>query len=458
MYERLGLRPVVNGVGTVTRLGGSLMPGPVLEAMLEAARAYVPLPELHAAAGRRLAELTRNEAAYVSSGAAAGLVLATAACVTGDDPAKMASLPRPERIDGGRHRVVVFRAQRNGYDFAVRQVGIELIEIGPSRHEIERRAPDPQELEDALDSQTAAVVYFAGGHFARGALPVEQVVQIAHAKDIPVIVDAAAQIPAVENLWRFSGRGGPALWAQALARLGVSEGTSPPGPLATQGPAPAGGERGNGGQDRALSGRSERAAVSPSNGSVGRQVSEVAPVGADLAIFSGGKGLCGPQSSGLILGRADLIAAIARQGNPNAFIGRPMKVGKEEICGLVAAVEWYLALDHAALAARYERQVQHVIDAVAGLPGVEARRSWPNEAGQPMPRALITLAADGPVSRDEVQRRLQAGDPPVELSNAGPAGVYVNPQNLREGDEILIAAALRSALEAGVAAGAAVGR
>src|SRR5688500_5647300 len=107
MYERLGVRPVINGVGTVTRSGGSLMPAPVLEAMVEAARYYVPLPELQAAAGRRLAALTHNEGAYVSSGAAAGLVLSTAACITGNDPDKMALLPYPQRIPGGRYKVVI---------------------------------------------------------------------------------------------------------------------------------------------------------------------------------------------------------------------------------------------------------------------------------------------------------------------------------------------------------------
>src|SRR5262245_65662900 len=109
------------------------MPPPVLEAMLDAARHYVPLEDLQAAAGRRLAELTRNEAAYVSCGAAAGLVLATAACITGEDPEKMALLPHPERIPGGRYRVVIHRCQRIGYDFAVRQVGVGLGELGPDR-------------------------------------------------------------------------------------------------------------------------------------------------------------------------------------------------------------------------------------------------------------------------------------------------------------------------------------
>jgi L-seryl-tRNA(Ser) seleniumtransferase len=404
MYERLGVKPVVNGAATLTRLGGSLMPPPVLEAMLEASRQFVSIPDLHVAAGRRIAELTHNEAAYVSSGAAAGLVLCTAACITGEDPEKMAALPHPERIPGGCYKVIVHRCQRIGYDFAVRQTGVELVEIGPSRQEAKERATKPEELEAALDDRTAAVFYVAGASHATGALPLEQVVELAHARSVPVMVDGAAQIPPVENLWRFTGRGGPAPWAQALYDLGVPE-------------APA------------------------------SRPASVESAGADLAIFSGGKGLCGPQPAGLILGRADLIRAIARQASPNPLIGRPMKVGKEEICGMVAAVEWYLSLDFRALAAQYERQVRHVIDAVAGLPGVSATRSWPNEAGQPMPRALIRLAPEAGLTREELLRQLRAGDPAIDLSEAGADGVYVNPQTLRDGDEILVADALRHALE-----------
>src|SRR4051794_25565377 len=180
MYERLGITPVINGSATLTRLGGSLMPPPVLEAMLEAARHFVSVPDLHVAAGRRIAELTHNEAAYVSSGAAAGLVLATAASITGNDPEKMALLPHPERIPGGRHKVVVHRCQRIGYDFAVRQTGIELVEIGPDRQEAKQRSTQAGDLEEALDDRTAAVFYVAGASHVPGALPVEQVVEIAH--------------------------------------------------------------------------------------------------------------------------------------------------------------------------------------------------------------------------------------------------------------------------------------
>lgn len=406
IYERLGVQPVVNGAATLTRLGGSLMPPVVVEAMVQAAGAFVPLDELQRAAGKRIAELTRNEAAYVTSGAAAGLVLATAACITGADPEKMALLPRPEKIPGGRHKVVVYRSQRNGYDFAVRQVGIELVEVGPTRGQLAERPLDEEQLADelfeAIDEQTACVTYFAGGHYAAGALSLEKTVELAHQHGVAVVVDAAAQIPPVENLWRFSGAPGPALWAQAQARLGVEGAVSP---------APA----------------------------------QTTPIGADLALFSGGKGLCGPQPSGLILGRADLIGAIARQASPNALIGRPMKVGKEEICGLVAAVEWYLAQDFDALAADYERQVSLVLEAVGRLPGVRATRDWPNEAGQPLPRVRVQLQPEARLTRDALQAALREHRPPIELSTFAD-GVYVNPQTLQPGEAELIAAALRRAL------------
>jgi len=412
IYQRLGVRPVINGAATLTRLGGSLMPPSVVAAMQEAAAAFVPLDKLQAAAGRRLAELTRNEAAYVCSGAAAGLVLATAACITGTDAEKMALLPRPDRIKDGKHKVVVFRSQRNGYDFAVRQVGIDLVEVGPTRTQAMAQAPDEERLADelfeAIDERTACVTFFAGGHYSAGALALQKTVELAHAHGVPVVVDAAAQVPPVENLWQFSGGPGPRPWAEALFRQGLA-------------PKPSG---------------------------------ETELVGADLAIFSGGKGLCGPQGSGLIVGRADLITAVGRQGNPNALIGRPMKVGKEEICGLVAAVEWYLSLDYDALARQYEDQVRRVMDAVSGMTGVVTERVWPSEAGQPMPRALIRLASEAALTRDALQQALLAHEPPIEVSSAGQDGIYVNPQTLQSGEEEIIAAALRHALTTRTPAGA----
>src|SRR5439155_16683707 len=128
--------------------------------------------------------------------------------------------------------------------------------------------------------------------------------------------------------------------------------------------------------------------------------------------------------SGLIVGRADLIEAVRLNGPPNQAIGRPMKVGKEEMVGLMAAVEWYLSLDEPTLIQRYERQVARVVEAVAKVPGVTARRDFPSEAGQPMPRALVEVDAAKVGFDREVVRRLGEGDPYVEVSKSGRDGIW----------------------------------
>jgi L-seryl-tRNA(Ser) seleniumtransferase len=369
VYADLGVRRVVNAAATLTRLGGSLMPPPVIEAMIAASRSFIELPELQRRVGERLARATGNEAAYVCSGAAAGLTLATAACVTGTDPARIARLPVD--LEGLKNEVVVHHSQRNGYDFAVRQTGIRFVEIGLAG------TPEPAELRAALGDRTAAVVYFAGAHFERDALPLATVIEVASERGVPVIVDGAAQIPPISNL-------------RSYTRMGAA-----------------------------------------------------------LAIFSGGKGLRGPQSSGLVVGRADLIEAVRLNGPPNQAIGRPMKVGKEEMVGLLAAVEWYLGLDEPALIQRYERQVARVVESVGKVAGVTARRDFPSEAGQPMPRALVQFdAAALGFDRDEVVRRLGEGDPYVEVARSGSDGIWINPQTLADGEEAIVIERLLAALGA----------
>jgi uncharacterized pyridoxal phosphate-dependent enzyme len=358
IYDELGVRKVVNGYATLTRLGGSIMPTEVLEAMNEAARYFVDIDELQKKVGEKIAELTRNEAAYVSCGAAAGLVLSAAACMTGLDPEKRARLPH---TNGMRNEVIVHKFGRVGYDFAIRQTGAELVEIGTEA------GTSPEDMERAISDRTAAIFYFYNITRMKGLVPLEQGIEIARRRGVPLIVDAAAQIPPADNLWRFTR------------------------------------------------------------------------MGADLALFSGGKGLCGPQSSGLILGRKDLIEACAFNACPRAFIGRPMKVGKEEAVGLLAAVKWYLSLDHDKLMKTYEGQVQYVIDEFSGLAHTSARRSFPSEAGQPMPRAEIIFdEQDLGMTRDDILAQLREGEPCIELAPAGTSGIFVNPQTLEPGQERII--------------------
>jgi L-seryl-tRNA(Ser) seleniumtransferase len=367
IYDRLGVRKVINGSATLTRLGGSLMPPEVLEAMAEAAQHFVDMDELQEKVGKQIAAWTHNEAAYVSCGAAAGLVLSAAACIAGLDPEKRERLPH---TDGMAHEIIVHKHGRVGYDFAIRQAGGVLVEIGTDG------GTTPEEMEQAITECTVAIYYFYNVNRMQGQVPLETGIEIAKRRGVPLIVDAAAQLPPVENLWRFTH------------------------------------------------------------------------MGADLALFSGGKGLCGPQSSGLILGRKDLIDACAFHACPRPFVGRPMKVGKEELAGIMAAVRRYLDLDHDELLASYEDQVQYVIDSFSDSEYLQARRSFPSEAGQPIPRAEIILDEERlGMTRDELLERLREGRPSIALAAAGESGVFVNPQTLRTGQEAIIVRRIERILE-----------
>lgn len=358
ILDELGVPRLINGNATLTRLGGSILAPGVAEAMAEAGAAFVDLVDLQQAVGAAIARLTGNEACYVACGAAAGLTLVTAACIAGADPVGRARLPFTESL---KNEVVVHRHTRVGYDFAIRMAGVQLVEIGGPG------GTSPQDLESALGERTAAMFYFPFGTKERGELPLETAVAICRPRGVPVIVDAAAQLPPKSNLWEFTRRG------------------------------------------------------------------------ADAAIFSGGKGLRGPQSTGLVLGRRELVEACALHGPPHPFLGRGMKVGKEELCGILAAVRWYLEKDEAALSAFYERAVAEVIEAFAGHPHVRVRRVWPSEAGQPVPRAELALdEATLGTSRDAVLSRLRSGWPAIDLAAGQGATLIVNPQTLQEGEPAII--------------------
>ena len=358
VYQSLGVRPVINARATLTRLGGSVMPPEVLLAMAEAAASFIDLDDLQCRVGERLAQLTGNQAAYVSSGAAAGLLLAAAACITGKDPSLVQKFPE---LSGLKDEFIIQRTQRNGYDYSLRQIGAKIVEIGSES------GTTPADFQQAITARTAGFFWFQGAMTRPTDLPLPEVIAIARAHAIPVVVDAAAQLPPVSNLWNFT------------------------------------------------------------------------QLGADLAIFSGGKDLRGPQASGLVLGRRDLIEACQMHGNPNHSIGRPMKVGKEEMVGLLAAVERYLKLDHAAREAYCETTVANWCVAFNGVPGLSAQRSFPNEAQQPLPRCHVTVEAEYlGLNRDQVVARLAGGAPAVIVEPVGIHGIYLNPMTLEPGQEAIV--------------------
>jgi L-seryl-tRNA(Ser) seleniumtransferase len=360
--EGLGLRPVINASATLTKLGGSVMPPEVVAAMQEGSKTFVDWPELQRAVGRKVAELTQNEAAFISSGAAAGITAAVAAVLAGNDPVKIGNFPSLEGFE--KTELIVHRSQRNGYDYAARMTGAKFVEIGDTL----------EELEAAINERTGAVLWFAG-KLAEASPALDRVIEIAHRHGVPVIVDAAAQIPVMQNLWHFTK-----------------------------------------------------------------------DLGADLAIFSGGKGLRGPQSSGLVLGRADLIEGCIANGSPNSTIGRPMKVGKEELFGILAAVQWSLGQDEEATLARYEQVVQSWISALSELPGVSVERGFPSEAGQPMARAIVTLDGEAKLTATELTDALWDLNPRIAVSQLDDASIALNPQTLEGEQDVVVAEAIRDLL------------
>lgn len=357
----LGVPTIINAAGAYTMYGGSRLAPGVREAMAEAAHTFVELDRLQERAGARIAELTGNEACFIASGAAAGVAIAVAACIAGTDPAAIDAFP----IRGDRE-IVVQRRHRNGYDYSARMTGVRMVELGRVDGGATRA-----ELAAAITPNTAAVLHFAGEYFASGALALPEVVDVAHAAGVPVIVDAAAQVPPVSNLRRFT----------------LDE-------------------------------------------------------GADLAVFSGGKALRGPQSTGLVLGRADLIAACVANSSPRHSIGRPMKVGKEELLGIVAAIEWATAMDEPAHVRACASIVDEWLDGLAGVPGLTVERREKGVIHEPLPNVFISVGPDA-ATRDAFLAALLAGDPGVATRPSGDAWIALNPQFVELGEAAAVVARVR---------------
>jgi L-seryl-tRNA(Ser) seleniumtransferase len=363
IYERFGLQPIINVSGSVTRLGGAPMPAKVLDAFREAAGECVPLDQLQGVASRRIAEFTGADAGLVTSGAAAALTLGTAAILTGYDLGRMQQLPR---CDGFPHAFLVPREQRNGYDHAVRAAGAKLIEVGfhePVAGAGVRRC-EAWEIEAGIGPNTAGVLYVHDEH-ARP--PLAEVVAVAHARNLPVLVDAAGELPPRSNL------------------------------------------------------------------------RSIVASGADLVAFSGGKAIRGPQATGILCGRRDLIGAAALQmldmddhfslweppadlidvtrlkGMPRHGIGRGLKVSKEQIVALLTALELFASGAYDRELPDMRRYLEGIAAGLASLP-VECRLNVPADAQRPPILEIQVRAALGR-SALEVCRRLRSGTPPIYVGH-----------------------------------------
>jgi D-glucosaminate-6-phosphate ammonia-lyase len=371
VYEKLGVRPVIHGAGTTTRYGGSIMRPETIEVMREAAQSLVNIDELNEAAGAAIARMLGAPAALVTAGSTAGLVLQAAACMTGDDPAKITRLPD---TTGMRREFVIQRAHRFSYDQAYRVPGGVLVEIGLGR----RTALF--ELENAITERTAGVVHLVSPFTSPpGVLSFEEVREVAHARGVPVLVDAASMLPPRDNLFRYL-RGG-----------------------------------------------------------------------ADLVIFSGGKGIRGPQSTGILAGRRDLVRAATLNASPNQAIGRAAKTSKEEIVGIVNALELFLAEDEAAEMTRYRDVCASIVDTLRDLQGLRALVEQ-DCVNRVIPHAVVYFEPSwkGP-SGKAVRLALASGEPHIYVQQGALQGGYadeisVDPINLQPGDGKIVATRLREEL------------
>lgn len=362
IFDELGVTRYINAHDTYTVYGASRMSEETLDTMRLAARSFVDMAELQRKLGRAAARLTRNEAAFFTNGAAGALTTAAAVCMARGSAWRFARLP--QLAPGTAPEVIQLHCQHNAYDKAVQAAGAQVVEIGDADETL------PCELEGALSERTAAVFYYASSLYARGSLPLEQVIQIAHSRGVPVVVDAAAQLPPVENLWKFT------------------------------------------------------------------------QMGADMAIFSGGKTLCGPQDSGLIVGREQYIEDCIRFGAPAHGVCRGCKTSREAMAGLYSALKQYVEMDHTAALRRLEAMVERMAGELAAC-GVSVRVEPRGPVGQAYPRLFLLLKGAGAARR--TAEAMRARRIYVGLDEAQNA-VYVSPLNLSGGEADAVLEALRQVL------------
>jgi L-seryl-tRNA(Ser) seleniumtransferase len=360
VYGALGVKRVINAAGTFTTLGGSLMPPEVVAAWADAAKHFVNLLELQDKVGERIAKLASVEAALVTTGAAGALLLGTAAAVTRGD---RKLIPRLPDTSGMRNEVILQRAHHSCYDNQLTDVGVKLVEVETAA-----------DVKKAVGGKTA-LMYFLNAAGADGKIGRKEWVALARRHRVPTLLDAAADVPPVENLAGFNREG------------------------------------------------------------------------FDLVALSGGKALRGPNDTGLLLGRKDLVGAARLNTNPHCgTIGRMMKVSKEDMGALLAAVERYVKLDHKAEWRAWERRLEVIEKALEDVPTLKCERLVPPIANRVPHLLLVWDEKRLKLTRERLTRELASGDPSIQtgrVSGTGDKGVLISVFVLQEGEDRVVAERLR---------------
>jgi L-seryl-tRNA(Ser) seleniumtransferase len=368
VYERLGVRPLINAYGTLSYLGGSIPHPEVMAAMTEASRSFVNTFELQRAAGRRLAELTHNEAAFVTAGAAAGMLLSAVAIMAGDDVVTWRQLPD---TTGMKSEAIALAVNPNPYHRCVLPSGMTV------RWVADPERPTAEELEAAIGPSTACCLYFVNNELEGKQLPLATVAEVCHRHGIPVVVDAAAQIPPFENTWRFTRE-----------------------------------------------------------------------MGADLAVFSGGKGFRGPQSSGLVVGTAELIERMVAVCPPMLSVARAAKASRELIVGLVTAVELMATRSSDEIYASYEARLRTIQDQLCGRPGLSLCRHFGTDVGKPFHHLRVAVdRARAGLDGAELAKALDEGSPRIAVGQLPSGEVMINAETLNPGEEYIVAGRIAEILD-----------
>ncbi len=365
IYSKLGVKTYINACGIFTVYGGSTMLPQVCNAIREASRHYVDLKDLHEKITQKIATLLEVEAAFISCGAAAGIVTSVAACIAGKDPFKIRLLPNTDKLE--KNEIIILKSHHNHYVQQIRQGGGIIVEIGQNLLSYE------WEISNAITNKTAAVFYFAESENLIGSLPLKTITDIAHSKGIPVVVNAAGELPPKTNFKRFL------------------------------------------------------------------------EIGADLVIFSGGKDIRGPQSSGLILGKRELIDACISNSYLSYGIGRPMKVDKETMVALFIAIKLYMAQNFEKEMENWHNQVDYIVKELSVFPHIKVYKDYPTEYaldGVPpkcVPRAYINWDKNKVnLSEETFIKLLREGEPGILISSTPYPKLALNPHMLNDGEEKII--------------------